>query len=182
MALTGFVVLLAIPLLARWLQAARAIERAVSGDGEAWSGLVLYALSAAVFTAVGLLGNAPFPAAAALLALALGDGLGGLVGTSLGTAPLPGALGEDEERGRSLAVALLAALGTAMAASLFGAPSRGRMLGAGLAAAVAEAVAPRATDNVLVPLAVWVAAGGLESAGASLIRRRSSFKPRWWNW
>ena len=41
-----------------------------------------------------------------------------------------------------------------------------RVLGAGLAAALAEAVAPRATDNVLVPLAVWLVAGGLESGGA----------------
>jgi hypothetical protein len=40
------------------------------------------------------------------------------------------------------------------------------VLAAGLAAAVAEALAPRATDNLLVPLAVWLATGGLESAGA----------------
>jgi dolichol kinase len=165
-ALTGFLILLAIPLLARWLPAARAIERAVSGDGEAWSGLVLYALSAAVFTAVALLGNAPLPAAAALLALALGDGFGGLVGRLWGRHRYRVPWAKTKSVQGSLAVALLAALGTAMAASLFDAPiSVARMLGAGLAAAVAEALAPRATDNVLVPLAVWVAVGGLESAG-----------------
>jgi dolichol kinase len=66
----------------------------------------------------------------------------------------------------TLVVAVLAALGTAMAALLSGVPlSLGRVVAAGLAAAVAEAVAPRATDNVLVPLAVWLVTGGLESGG-----------------
>src|SRR5262249_37483563 len=48
---------------------------------------------------------------------------------------------------------------------LFGAPlPPGGVLGAGVAAAVAEAIAPRATDNLLVPLAVWLVSGGLESS------------------
>ncbi|HZJ55088.1 MAG TPA: hypothetical protein VFD38_13180 [Myxococcaceae bacterium] len=166
-ALTGFGLLLAVPLLAPRLEAVRALERAVSGEGEAWSGLVLYALSAAAFTAVGLLGGWPFPAAAALLALALGDGIGGLVGRVWGkhTYRVPWAKTKSVEG--TLVVAVLAAVGTAMAALLFGVPlSMSRVVGAGLAAAVAEAVAPRATDNVLVPLAVWLVTGGLESGGA----------------
>ncbi|MGZ6059724.1 MAG: hypothetical protein ACXWLP_09720, partial [Myxococcaceae bacterium] len=66
----------------------------------------------------------------------------------------------------SAVVALFAALGTAMAGLLHGVPlTAGRVLGAGVAAALAEAIAPRATDNVLVPLAVWLVAGGLESGG-----------------
>ncbi|MGZ6071815.1 MAG: hypothetical protein ACXWK8_11405, partial [Myxococcaceae bacterium] len=165
-ATTGFVLLLAVPLLARRVAAAGKLERAVSGEGEAWSGLVLYAFSAAVFTAVGLLGNAPIPAAAALLALALGDGLGGLVGRLWGRHRFRVPWAKTKSIEGSAVVALFAALGTAMAGLLHGVPlTAGRVLGAGVAAALAEAIAPRATDNVLVPLAVWLVAGGLESGG-----------------
>lgn len=165
-ALTGLLLLVAVPLLARRFVAARALERAVSGEGEAWSGLVLYALSAATFTAVGLLGRAPFPAAAALFALALGDGIGGLVGRQWGGHRYRVPWAKTKSLEGSLVVAGFAAHGTAMAGLLFGAPlSVLRVLGAGLAAALAEGVAPRAMDNVLVPLAVWLVAGGLESGG-----------------
>ena len=165
-ATAGAVLLLAVPQLARRFAAAGKLERAVSGEGEAWSGLVLYALSAALFTAIGLLGHAPFPAAAALLALALGDGLGGLVGRLWGRHRYRVPWAKTKSLEGSVVVAWLAAHGTAMAALLYGAPlTAGRVLGAGVAAAMAEAVAPRATDNVLVPLAVWLVAGGLESSG-----------------
>jgi len=163
-AATGFGLLLAVPLLARRITAARAFERAVSGEDEAWSGLVLYGLSAAACTAVAFFGHSAFPAAAALFALALGDGLGGLVGRLWGKHRYRVPWAKTKSVEGSLVVALLAAHGTAMAGLLFGAPlSVGRVLGAGVAAAVAEAAAPRATDNVLVPLAVWLVTGGLES-------------------
>ena len=166
-ALTGSLLLISIPVLARRSAAARRLEGAVSGEGEAWSGLVLYGLSAAAFTAVGLLGHAPFPAAAALLSLALGDGLGGLVGRTWGRHRFRVPWAKTKSAEGALVVAGLAAVGTVMAGLLFGVPlSVGRVLGAALAAAVAEALAPRATDNVLVPLAVWLVAGGLESGGA----------------
>jgi phytol kinase len=165
-ALTGFALLLAVPLLAPRLEAARALERAVSGDGEAWSGLVLYAFSAAALTAVGFLGRSAFPAAAALLALALGDGIGGLVGRRWGRLHYRLPWTKTKSVRGSFVVFACAALATDLAAVLFGVPLGGsRALAAGLAAAVAEAVAPRATDNVLVPLAVWLVTGGLESGG-----------------
>jgi len=166
-ATVGLIVLRAVPLLGRRLEAARSLERAVSGEGEAWSGLLLYAFSAAVFTAVGLLGKSPFPPAAALLALALGDGVGGLVGRLRGRHRYRVPWAKTKSVEGTVVVAAFAALGTAIAALAFGVPlSVGRLVGAGLAAAVAESVAPRATDNLLVPLAVWLAVGGLESAGA----------------
>jgi len=166
-ALTGFGLLVAVPLLGRRITAARALERTVSGEDEAWSGLVLYGLSAAGLTAVAFFGQAAFPAAAGLLALALGDGIGGLVGRRWGKHRYRVPWAKTKSVEGSLTVALLAALGTVMAGLLFGVPlSASRVLGAGLAAAVAEAVAPRATDNLLVPLAVWLVTGGLESAGA----------------
>jgi phytol kinase len=162
---TGFALLLAVPVLARKVEAARALEHAVSGDGEAWSGLVLYAFSAAVFTAIGLLGRSPFPAASALLALALGDGLGGLVGRRWGRFHYRVPWGKTKSVNGSGVVFVFAALATDVAASRFAVPLGGnRALTAGLAAAVAEALAPRATDNLLVPLAVWLVAGGLESS------------------
>jgi dolichol kinase len=166
LALTGFLLLAAIPVLARRPGPARSLERAVSGEGEAWSGLVLYGLSALVFTAVGLLGSSPFPAAAALLALALGDGIGGLVGRVWGRHRYRVPWAKTKSVEGSVAVACFAMLGTAIAAARFGVPpSVGLLVGTGLAAAVAEAVAPRATDNLLVPVAVWLVAWGLESGG-----------------
>ena len=162
----GFGLLLAVPVLGRRVEAARSLERAVSGEGEAWSGLVLYGLSAAALTALGLLGRSPVPAAAGLLALALGDGLGGLVGREWGKHRYRVPWAKTKSVEGTLVVAVLGALGAAIAGPWFGVPlSVGRVLGAGLAAAVAEAVAPRATDNVLVPLAVWVITGGLETGG-----------------
>lgn len=166
-ALAGFVLLLAVPVLARRFAAARTLARAVSGEDEAWFGLVLYGLSAAAFTAVGLLGRAPFPAAAGLLALALGDGIGGWIGRQWGRHRYRVPWAKTKSVEGSLAVAWFSAHAAAMAGLLFGAPlSVGRVLGAGLAAALAEAMAPRATDNLLVPLVVWLVAGGLESGGS----------------
>src|SRR5262249_51460973 len=154
------------PLLGRRFEAARSLERSVSGDGEAWSGLVLYGFSAAVFTAAGLLGRSTFPAAAALLALALGDGLGGLVGRLWGRHRYPVPWAKTKGVEGTLVVAVFAALGAAIAVLWFGVPlPAGRLVAAGLAAAVAESVAPRATDNLLVPVAVWLVAGGLETGG-----------------
>ena len=166
-ALTGCALLAAVPVLAPRLESARALERAVSGDGEAWSGLVLYAFSAAAWTAVGLLGGSPFPAAAGLLALALGDGLGGLVGRRWGRLHYRVPWAKTKSVTGSVVVFVCAAFATDLAGGLFGVPlDGGRVLLAGLVAAVAEALAPRATDNVLVPLAVWLVTGGLERAGA----------------
>ena len=66
----------------------------------------------------------------------------------------------------TLVVAVFAAVGAVIAGLWFGAPLPvARVLAAGAAAAFAEALAPRATDNLGVPLAVWLATGGLESAG-----------------
>ena len=163
----GFALLLAVPLLGRRLGSARSLERAVSGEGEAWSGLVLYGFSAAALTAVGLLDRSPVPAAAGLLALALGDGLGGLVGRLWGRHRYRVPWAKTKSVEGTLVVAVFASLGAAIAGLWFGLPlSVGRVLGAGLAAAVAESVAPRATDNLLVPLAVWLITGGLETGGA----------------
>jgi len=166
LATLGLIVLRAVPLLGRRIEAARSLEGAVSGEGEAWSGLVLYAFSAAAFTAVGLLGRAPFPAAAALLALALGDGIGGLVGRRWGRGHYRVRWAKTKSVNGTLTVFVFAAVATDVAGMVFGVRIDGStVLVAGLAAAVAEGLAPRATDNLLVPLAVWLVTGGLERGG-----------------
>ena len=147
--------LVAVPLLAPRLPWLARVQSAVSGEDERWSGLVVYAGSVAVLTPLGLLG-APFPAAGALLALALGDGLGGAVGLRLGGRgfSVPGA--KAKTFAGSAAVAVFSALGVALAGHWFDArPGAGTVVAAGLLAAVAEALAPRASDNAVLPAAVF---------------------------
>jgi dolichol kinase len=151
----ALVVMALVPLLARRVEWLARVQSAVSDDDERWSGLVLYALSFAIFTAVGLLA-APFPAAAALLALALGDGLGGAAGLAFGRHRFSLAAGKQKSLEGSLAVAVFASLGVMLAAHWFDAPSGwGLGLAAGVVAALAEAISPRATDNLVLPAVVW---------------------------
>jgi phytol kinase len=154
-AAVGCAGLLAVPVLARRFGWADSIAASVSGEDERWSGLALYGLSALGMTVLGFQ-RAAFPAAAGLLALALGDGLGGLLGRHWGRTRyrLPWAKSKTVEG--SLAVAFFSAAGIALAGWRFGAaPGPGLLLVGALAAAVAEAVSPRSADNVTVPLAVW---------------------------
>lgn len=139
-----------IPLLGRF-------ERSVSGGDEGWTGLVLYAVSFTSLTAVALAG-APFPAAAGLLALSLGDGIGGAVGRRFGRLRYR-AWGKTKTVEGSVAVAVASTIGVLLAAALFDvtvAPVAALALGG--VAAVAEALAPRSTDNAFVPAAVAVTA------------------------
>ncbi len=147
--------MLALPWLARQKPWAKRAVDAVSSVEERWSGLVLYTASVAVLTPVGLLGR-PFPAAAALLALALGDGVGGALGLAFGRHRFRVPGGKYKSLEGALAVAVFSSLGVLVARAWFSAP-----LGlpaaalAGLIAAAAEAASPRATDNVVVPACVW---------------------------
>jgi len=152
----GLAATLLVPLAARRSPAAARLRESVSGGGETWAGLSLYALSVTAFTWAGVDGDR-FPAAAALLALALGDGLGGAAGRRFGRFRFAVPFAKPKTFEGSLAVAGFAALGIALAAAWFrSAPSWPWMLGAAFAAAVAEALAPRSTDNLLVPAAVWL--------------------------
>jgi dolichol kinase len=145
----------ALPALAKHSLLLARLRDGVSSEEEKWSGLVLYTLAAAVLTTVGLW-RAPFPAAAALLALALGDGLGGALGLALGRHHFRAPGGKTKSLEGSLAVALFSALGVALAAAWFSAPAAwGVCVLAGLVAAVAEALSPRATDNLVLPASVF---------------------------
>lgn len=147
-----------LPVLAgrsRW--AGLIVDSLASGD-ERWSGLSLYVTAYALLSSVGLVGRA-FPAAAGLLALSLGDGIGGAVGRRFGTHRYRIAGGKDKTLEGSATVALAAAAGVAVAGWRFGVhPGAARIAGLGIVAAVSEALAPRGSDNMVVPVAVWGAA------------------------
>jgi dolichol kinase len=145
----------AVPHLAPRLPWLAQLQKGVASQEEQWSGLVLYTFSVAVLTTVGLF-RAPFAAAAALLALALGDGVGGAVGLAFGRRRFRAPGGKAKSLEGSLTVALFSALGVALAARWFSVPvGFGRLVLAGLVAAAAEAVSPRATDNVVLPGCVF---------------------------
>lgn len=146
---------LVLPRLAPRVPAFVRFRASVSADDEGWAGIALYVAACAALTIVGLAARRPFAAGAALLALSLGDGLGGFVGRRFGRLAYRTPLGKQKTLEGSLAVALFAAGGIAIAACRFGAaPPPALVLAAALAAATAEALAPRATDNAAVPLAV----------------------------
>lgn len=156
--------LAALPLVAPRRPPAARVVAAVTSEDERWVGLVLYALSFALFTTVAL-GTAlgPDPAAAALLALAWGDGLGGALGSRLGrrTYRLPWAKRKSWLGSGVVAAGTVAGI---LAWSVWSgwAVGPGALGGAGVAAALAEATAPRGTDNLAVPVAVfaWFVAVG----------------------
>lgn len=128
----------------------------ISDAKEHWSGVRLYALSFAAGTVLGFSMD-PMPAAAALLSLALGDGLGGLIGRRYGRHGFrtPGAKRKTLEG--TAAVALFSAVGVALAMLRFGAPlAILPIVAAAAAAALAEALAPEGTDNLFVPASVWL--------------------------
>jgi dolichol kinase len=146
------------PVLAPRIRALEKIVKTFSNDEERWAGLVLYTLSYALFTALGLAHHA-FTAGAGLLALSLGDGVGGAVGSRFGRHRFPTPLGKPKSVEGSLTVAIAASLGVALAAARFGVTiSFGLVLGLGLCAALVEAFSPRASDNVVVPTAVFALA------------------------
>lgn len=112
-------------------------------------------LAYAAFTTAGLLGD-PFPAGAGLLALSLGDGLGGLAGRQGGRAGYSPPWGRRKTWLGSAVVAAMAALAVAIAAAWFGrSPGPGPVAAGALAAALAEGLSPPSADNLTVPLATW---------------------------
>ena len=145
-----------VPVLARRFRWAASLVRSVAGGDERWSGLTAYTFAVLIFTALGLFVDA-VPAAAAVAALALGDGVGGAVGRRFGRLRFRFPWGKHKSVEGSLAVAILSAVGAAAAAAWLGAPMPPLVSAAvGIVAALAEAAAPRAGDNLLVPAAVWL--------------------------
>jgi phytol kinase len=146
----------AVPWLSRRVRWLGRFERSISDGDERWMGVALYTGAFAVMTCAGLWGRA-FPAAAALLALSLGDGIGGAVGRRFGRHRYRLPWGKQKSLEGSAAVAVLAAAGGLIAALWLAVPvTAAVLLGIGLVAAAAEAAAPRASDNLAIPAAVWI--------------------------
>lgn len=150
-----------VPVASRRVAVAARLEQSVTNGDERWVGLVWYTFAYALGTWVGLVYTV-FPAAAALLALSLGDGIGGAVGRRFGRLRYRVPWSKPKSLEGSLAVATMAAAGAALASVWLGVPvGVGGVIAIGLASAVAEALAPRGTDNILVPaaafgVAMWV--------------------------
>jgi phytol kinase len=148
----------ALPVIAHRNQLAVRVVQSLTGGDERWTGLVHYTAMYAVFTAVGLAGD-PFPAAAGLLALSFGDGIGGAVGRSFGRHHYQVSGAKRKSLEGSITVLLAAVAGAWLAAQLFD-----REVGIlvllvlGCVASVTEAVAPRSSDNLMIPLTVWTTA------------------------
>lgn len=144
-------------LTGRYRVAARFHKSVTNGD-EHWQGLVLYTFAYAIFTAVGLVFD-PFAAGAALLALSLGDGIGGAFGRAYGAHHYHAPGGKQKSLEGSTVVALAATAGALVAACVFGvALPLSAAVALGIVAAVTEAASPRGTDNFLIPAAVFTAA------------------------
>lgn len=147
-----------VPTAAARVPAVDRFRQSVVARDEDFQGLVLYTVSFAVMTWLGL-AHRPFPAAAALLALALGDGVGGLVGRRFGRRFYSTPLGKRKSLEGSAAVAVFAAVGVVLSAVLFDVGvGAGVVLILAVVAAGFEGLAPRGTDNIAVPAAVWATA------------------------
>jgi dolichol kinase len=154
-AVAGAAATAAVPAAARRLRAAARVRDSMSGGDERFSGLVVYATAFAVGTVLARTVS-PVPAGAALLALSLGDGLGGLVGRRFGRLRFRVPGGKEKSFEGSATVAIAAAAGAALASFVLGRPlGAGAILAAGGVAALVEAHAPRGTDNAFVPAAVF---------------------------
>ncbi|HET9752342.1 MAG TPA: hypothetical protein VFP52_05255 [Myxococcales bacterium] len=154
LALAGTAATWAMPALSNRGGTAARIRQSVSDGDERWAGLQLYAASFAAGTVLAFAAR-PFAPAAALLALALGDGVGGAIGRRFGRRFYAARGGKRKSLEGSAAVAVLCAAAVALAAARFGvSTSAGTIALAGLCGALAEALAPAGTDNVLLPAAV----------------------------
>ena len=156
---TVFALLATLGVVTPRVRFLRRVVESVSGDDERWAGIVAYGGSFAALTTLALAGGYVLPAAFAAASLSLGDGLGGLVGRRFGRLRFRLPWSKSKTLEGTLAVAAFSALGVALAAWALSSPvGPGPVLLLGFVSATAEAVAPRAWDNVLVPAAVFAAA------------------------
>jgi len=157
-ALGAFAITAFVPRLSSKHRFAMRFVDSVAGGDERFDGLIVYTFSFALFTALAL-AHRVFPATAALLALSLGDGVGGAVGRRFGRTMFRVPGGKPKSLEGSLAVLAFSGAGVALAAWYSGMGVSLPLLAAlAVAAALSEALAPRSSDNFVVPAVVWVAA------------------------
>lgn len=165
LAVAGAAAAFAVPSLAARAAVIGRLRDSLSDETEQWGGIRLYGISSAAGT-IAAFALAAYPAAAALLALALGDGLGGLIGRRYGRRAFaaPGAKRKTLEG--SAAVAVFSALAVLIAMLRFGVAVTALPLALGaLAATAAEALSPAGTDNLFVPASVWLVLTAAQAGG-----------------
>ncbi len=156
---------LLVPTLARRFSGLDKFYRSVSDERETWTGIVFYVISYALFTALGLFFRwTLFAAACAMAALSIGDGVGGLVGSSFGRASYQFPWTKRKTYLGSVAVALGSFAAILIVAGWFNlrmnvplSANLGWFALAMLAACLVEASSPRSSDNLLVPAVVFLA-------------------------
>lgn len=147
-------------LLVPRAKALAGFQHSISDADERWSGVQLYGATFAAATALASLERFRFAAAAALLALSLGDGIGGAVGKRFGRHFFTAPGGKRKSFEGSFAVALLSGAGIFVASIASGVPiSLPALTCAAAIAAVAEALAPAGTDNAVLPATVFAFLG-----------------------
>jgi len=154
----AFVATALVPIVSPRLGAIRRLHDSIAGEGERWAGIVAYTGSFAVLTTLALAFRFIPAAVSAAAAMCAGDGLGGLIGRRFGRHryALPWSKAKTWEG--SAAVLVFSALGIALVLHLLSLPLRWEtVLILSAVSAVAEALAPRASDNAVVPAAVLAA-------------------------
>ncbi len=158
----AFVAVLVLPVLKRRVPFLDSFYGSVSDGEERWSGIVVYVFSFALFTALGFLLDRLFAASCAMGSLAVGDGLGGLLGSGLGKrryrvpwAKEKSYLGSLMVAAGSLAAILIMACWFRFAADVPLVFRWAHFVGSAALASLAEALSPRASDNFFLPAAVF---------------------------
>lgn len=148
----------ALPLASPWIAPLRRVKDSLAGEGERWSGIVAYAGSFAALTTLALGFHLLPPAGLAAAALCAGDGLGGLIGRRFGRHRYAVPWSKAKTWEGTAAVAAFSVLGMVLMARFLAFPLPwAPLFGLGAVSAAAEALAPRASDNVVVPAAVFAA-------------------------
>ena len=116
----------------------------------------MYVASYTVFTCIGFTYNF-FPAAAALTTLSIADGLGGFVGRRYGKSVFKFPWGKEKSYIGSLTVALSTFAAIGLTAMWFTTPvNLSLCILISAIIALVEAVSPKTSDNVLIPIVVFV--------------------------
>lgn len=159
----AFLAVLSMPFLRNRVPTLGSFYSSVSDEEERWSGIVVYVFSFALFTVLGFHLDRLFAAACAMGSLAVGDGLGGLLGSGLGRRRyrLPWAkeksyLGSLAVALGSLAAILIMACWFRYVADLPIAFRWGHFAASAFLASAAEAVSPLASDNFFLPATVFL--------------------------
>ncbi len=154
---------LSLPLLKGLVPLFARFQSAVSDHEESWAGIEVYVFSFALFTTLGFALDRLFAAACAMGCLAVGDGLGGLLGARFGTRKYKLPWSKEKSYLGSLAVAAGSFAAISLVACWFHFLADqpldfawAHYAATAVLASLAEAVSPRASDNLILPAAVFV--------------------------